>query len=266
MKTIILIFHFELDKTASGEGQKGLMDSFFLKKSGCKMAALLISCMMMAFSQAESSAGNELAIQEARLKEVCHELKSELGEALYEIVEHEQKKWMEYRAHISEFQGQHESDPKKQREAQLEMATALTKERIEWLQAWKSRPKGAEVIRPGIYEDGYGGLLEIACREGQTFFHLNVVRGPTSHVGDIGGDLKVNGTLGFFEYKSESKKELTWIFLSPTLDGSGRIAVRTENAKRFAGMRAYFDADYLYTGPIDDKNASALIKGDYHLE
>ena len=44
--------------------------------------------------------------------------------------------------------------------------------------------------RAGTYDDGFGGTLTLKPANGDTYaFHIEVVRGPTYHTGDVEGDV-----------------------------------------------------------------------------
>ena len=125
------------------------------------------------------------------LNQVYQKLKVELQQELFEIVREDQKGWVPYRDYMSELQRGYEGVSDE--EAQLSLAAGLTESRVKWLRAWLGRD--SESGFEGEYDDGFGGLLQIVKQGDDYFFALNVVRGPTFHVGDLQGKLRVNGCL-----------------------------------------------------------------------
>lgn len=207
----------------------------------------------------EPSAEEEFTRQDKALNQVYGELKKELEPHLFGIVQKEQRDWVEYRDYISEWQKGYEDTSDE--EAQLEMAAGLTESRVEWLQAWKSEGKheGLE----GEYRDSYGGLLQIVKEGEQYYFALDVVRGPTFHLGIVGGKLRVNGSTAWFEMRGgDDGTSLTWLTFVPTEDGSGRIRVVSENAQHLCGARAYFDGRYLRLGAVSQEDRAKVISGE----
>lgn len=207
---------------------------------------------------AEPSAKEEFESQDKALNLVYGELKKELEPYRFAIVQKEQREWVEYRDYMSEAQRGYEGTSDE--DARLEMAAGLTETRVQWLQAWKTagEHKGLE----GEYRDTYGGLLQIVKDGEQYHFALQVVRGPSFHVGIIGGKLRVNGSSAWFETRDEDDGKLTWLTFVPKEDGSERIRIVSENAEHFHGARAYFDGSYLRLGAVSAEDRKRVISGD----
>jgi len=201
----------------------------------------------------------KFAAQDKALNGAYAKLKAELAPELFPDVQADQRSWVEYRNYMSEGQA-HGEDPEKSLE-RWEMAAGLTEERIKWLQAWKALDKRKGWT--GSYSDGRGGLLQVVQKDGEHWFLLSVVRGPTFHVGELGGKLRVNGKMAWFETKAEGEDRPTWLTLLEEYSHPGRIKVCPENAQYFHGARAYFDGSYLWTGELsaeDQKKALDEIK------
>lgn len=97
----------------------------------------------------------------------------------------------------------------------------------------------------GFWVDGRGGHLAVReLDDGRLRFQLSVVRSPAAHTGWLEGIADRNGDLARFEttYEVGVDTEPVWLFL--VRDGP-YLRVHTANAQYFAGVRAYFDGDYV---------------------
>ena len=198
----------------------------------------------------------EFAKQDQALNAAYAGLKADLDPEIFAKVREDQRGWLEYRDHVSDFQaggGERESSV-----AWFETAAGMTASRTEWLLAWRkaTQREGWE----GRYGDSYGGLLEIVEEGGKVHFRLSVVRGPTFHSGEIGGVMRTNGGTGWFETRSEDADEPTWLTFLEEHDGTGRIRVHGENTQDFHGMRAYFHGSYLWLGGLSDEDRKAVLE------
>lgn len=201
----------------------------------------------------------KFATQDKALNATYGKLKAELPQELFTEVQEDQRSWVEYRNYMSEGQAHGEEADKSL--DRWKMATDLTEERIKWLAAWKGIDKRKGW--PGSYSDGRGGLLQVIEKNGETWFLLSVVRGPSFHVGELGGKLRVNGQMAWFETKAEGEDRPTWLTLLEEDRHPGRVQVFPENAQSFHGARAYFDGSYLWTGTLsaeEQKKALEEIK------
>ena len=223
--------------------------------------ALFLSIYGILFSSlfAEKAAEAEFAKQDQILNEVYQQLKKELEPNIFEIVRNEQRDWVGYRDFVSEWQKGYEEVSDKQ--AQLEMAAGMTESQIVWLKAWKTTRKGAGL--EGEYRDAYGGVLQVVKEGGKYYFSLVVVRGPTFHLGQLGGKLRVNGSSAWFETRADGEDLPTWLTFVPEGDGSGRVKIVSENAHFFHGARAYFDGSYLRVGEVSVNERAKVISGEW---
>lgn len=206
---------------------------------------------------AEPSAQEKFAKQDQALNQVYGELKKELEPHLFEVVKKDQRGWVKYREYMSEWQKGYEGTSDE--EAQLELGAGLTESRVEWLEAWLKTEQNEGMA--GEYDDGYGGLLQIVKEGKDYFFSLQVVRGPTFHVGHLTGKLRVNGSTAWFEIQEEGE-EPTWLTLVPKEDGSRRLRVVSENAHFYHGARAYFEGSYLKVGKVSPEERKKVIAGE----
>lgn len=142
-----------------------------------------------------------------------------------------------------------------------DLAASLTENRIEWLKAWlkADERKGWS----GSYSDSRGGTLQIVVEGGKAWLSLSVVRGPTFHQGEIHGEFRLNGRLGWFETQPEGQDEATWITLVESRDQAGWVTLECENTSYFHGARAYFGGSYMWTGNLSPEEKNEVIKGTH---
>lgn len=227
-------------------------------------AAFLVVAVLFAILDCAGGQGPTLAEAKAafarhdrKLNIVYSALKKELEADRFALVQEDQRQWLEYRDYVAEWQSQARQKDPREDVGYWEMAAGMTEERVDYLRAW--RGIGEPGSWAGRYSDGRGGLLEIVEAEHGFYFSLLVVRGPTSHIGDIAGKAEVNGFMARFSVKDEGMERPCWISFLNNRNGDGRIEVFTANADRYHGMRAYFDATYLRVGLLDAKARAEVI-------
>lgn len=123
----------------------------------------------------------------------------------------------------------------------------ITVQRTDFLdkigKAWKS-PGLA-----GLYEDGLNGSLLIKEIDAKTVnFSIDVVRGPSAHLGHIEGNVpKADGLIKFRHIQDGLKCELDLLVGLPV------ITVTEKDCGGFHGARAYFDGTYFKVAPASSK-------------
>ncbi|BCX48117.1 urease-associated protein [Haloferula helveola] len=206
-----------------------------------------------------SEAKKSFEKQDAALNKTYAELKKGLAPYLFEKLQEEQREWIEHRDYLSDYFDERRETPEQKAE-KWEIAAGLTESRVEWLNAWNRI--GKREGWSGKYSDSRGGWLEIVEKDGKVHFALSVVRGPTFHLGDIRGELRVNGGMAWFEVKEEGQDAPTWLTFVETNDGTGRIRVFGANTQYFHGARAYFEGSYLWLGELTDEEKREVIEGE----
>lgn len=221
------------------------------------LAGILFLTIATATGDDLDRAKAKFAVQDKALNEVYAGLKKSLDPELFAAVQEDQRGWVEYRDHMSEWQER--EDAPETAVDRWELAASITEGRIEWLKAWSKL--GLRKGWAGKYSDGRGGMLEIVEKDGKAWFALSVVRGPTFHVGGIGGLFRLNGRTGFFETKADGEERPTWLIFREPYDKEGRIVVEGENTSYFHGMRAYFEGTYLWMGKLSAEEQKKVIEG-----
>ena len=204
----------------------------------------------------------EFAKQDKALNEVYQRVKKGLDPLKFSVVQEDQRNWLEYKDYMAEWQAYGEDIETSV--DRWEMAAGLTEARVGWLEAWLKQDgkKGWE----GVYADSYGGHLRIVEEGGKYWFYLDVVRGPTFHLGEIGGEFRVNGQTGWFELDEGYGDGPTWLTFLEESDGTGRVKLVGENTQGYHGARAYFDGTYLWTRALKPKERTDIMEGKMSLE
>lgn len=205
----------------------------------------------------------EFAEQDKRLNQTYQKAKSTLSEYVFKKIRQEQRDWIEYRDAMAEsaahFDGGAESGSETTTPAYWNAMAYLTETRIEILNAWMNVDT-FEKTWEGVWIDGYGGILRISeASDGSLTFTCSVVRGPTYHLGNIGGVAETNHSTARFSTSIEGEEdEETWLtFLQK---GDGQLQVLGENTHYFHGARAYFDGKYLRTRELTAEDREAMTE------
>lgn len=197
-------------------------------------------------------AKQRFAAADADLNKTFQEVRSKLsGNALTDLRDR-QREWLKHRDYMAADQPRQngfEGSDFKQSPDYWEAMADLTKERTQFLRAAFDRtlPKGIT----GVYQDSYGGALQLEETAQGIVFSINVVRGPTTHTGGLTGVATRKGNGAVYKEKiepAEDRKptELTFTFVD------GRIVKITgKNTEYYHGARAYFDGTYFKVAKLD---------------
>lgn len=132
----------------------------------------------------------------------------------------------------------------------------FTTSNIAFLKIYTGRevPKGLT----GKYDDGEGGLLELEETPKGLKFSVSVVRGRTSHTGEIAGLARLKENRATFKVtlsKEEAAAGQKAAELTFTMSAGHIVHIDAKNAGDYGGAHAYFDGDYYKSGklpkPID---------------
>ncbi|MEM9016854.1 MAG: lysozyme inhibitor LprI family protein [Verrucomicrobiota bacterium] len=205
--------------------------------------------------------GNDLASEKARfasedqkLNQTYARAKSDLSEWDFKALQEEQQGWLEYRDARSEevalLEGQAQEGQEEEDAAYWGAMADLTAMRTEIVNGWLI---AFDFDREweGIWKDGSGGILLIEEIGEKAFrFSIEVVRGPTYHLGALGGEAKVNQSSARFAIAPEGIEEETWLtFLKEGM----KLRVVGDNTHFFHGARAFFDGEYVRVAELDDE-------------
>lgn len=189
---------------------------------------------------------------DAELNRVYREVRAAISEWKFKSLQESQKEWLSYRDARAEadatFNGGNEfEDRETETPFYWEALTSSTETRTEMIAAWKDD----RIEWTGLWTDGYGGwlLIEETEKPGELGFHIQVVRGPTSHLGSIFGIARRNKDAAFFsdngdpDYHFGDAKEETWLWFSKN-SGEPTLKLDGINTQSYHGARAFFDGVY----------------------
>jgi uncharacterized protein YecT (DUF1311 family) len=222
---------------------------------------VLLACS--AFAQDLQKAKAAYAKADKELNEAWAALKQALPESEFVGMQEDQRSWLAYRDSLARspiFNGVNNKDdlPLDSPEY-LESAAALTETRAQWLRGWL-RFKDDTTLT-GVWDDSYGGTLEVVEKKGRLWFSFTIVRGQSSHTGDISGVAHWNAPLGWFSDKKENEpaKEGGEANLAFILRGRV-LEIIGANTSHYHGARAHFDGRYIKVATLDAKAQAKVIE------
>lgn len=210
------------------------------------MAALFLGAVL---ANGPVDAWEDFAHEEQRMLTVLQQARLELPQELFAALLSQQAAWYEWR------------DVKARDAAQLMSQTDIfeeeywwnlhhdTRVRTQYLEAslFTHSPEAAGLGDwEGYWVDGDGGFITITEPEpGLIEFAIDVVRGPTFHLGQIDGSAEVSDAS--VEYRVKPEPDWDETVISFSRDGPFLVVVGT-NTQYFHGARAWFDGRYLRLG------------------
>ena len=187
--------------------------------------------------------------------------KQALPEVEFNKLKEEQRGWVEYRDSLARspmYTGADgQDDLALDAPAYLEAAASLEDMRTEWLKGlihdWKDE------TLTGYWTDSYGGSIEVVEKDNHLYFAISVVRGPTSHGGDISGIAVWNTSIGWFSDKGRDKDKTDETNLS-FISRDKKLEIIGANTGYYHGARAYFDGSYVKVKTLDAKEQAKIVK------
>lgn len=195
------------------------------------------------------------------LNEAWAAAKQALPEVEFNKLKEDQRAWVEHRDYLArspmytgaDVQGELPLDSADY----LEAAAGLEEMRTEWLKGliheWKDE------TLTGYWTDSYGGSIEVVEKDNHLYFSFSVVRGPTSHGGDISGVAVWNPNIGWFSDKGRDKDKTDETNLSFILRDK-KLEIIGANTGYYHGARAYFDGSYVKVKALDAKAQAKIVK------
>ncbi len=205
------------------------------------IAFTLLSLSSSADPLVDAKTGHQTADKE--LNTVYQQAKKILKKEEFQLLQKDQRGWLEGRDWNAEFQAR--DKPIDTSTAYWEAMQGYTEERVEFLKAWITvTPKETW---EGEYKDCAGGTLIITKKAGVLTFSIDVVRGPTFHLGEIKGALSTNIDKARFSDHGDPDYHdpggTTWLDFKQLGDGL-QIKISGTNTQPYHGARAYFDGTY----------------------
>jgi uncharacterized protein YecT (DUF1311 family) len=192
------------------------------------------------------------------------------GGTLGELTQ-KQREWLESRDYHAGFESTAVGQKDRKRSPVWHTtATNLTEMRAEWLRAWTETTKAPHETLTGLWIDSYGGTMHVVEQPGavgeseeggvgRLLFSIDVVRGPTYHMGSVAGVASWNERLGWWSDKGIHAGKTDEANLA-FVDRDGCLEVIGAKTFHYHGARAYFDGIYVKVGPLDEKTQAEVIK------
>lgn len=194
------------------------------------------------------------------LNQAYAEAKSTLPAHLFSELQQDQRQWIDYRDDRSEqaavWDGKAEEGQENTTVEYWSFLAAITEERVLIIRGWT---KWETFTREweGVWLDGQGGRIAIMQNQDSSLsFSLEVVRGPTYHVGSISGQAKWNGQTAHFSIKAMDEVGETWLTF---LKRGVKMEIIGENTSSFHGARAYFDGNYVRVAELTDGDRKTIL-------
>lgn len=232
-------------------------------RHGCLgwVIALLMTGVLSAEVTVEQAKA-EFEQADAALNAAWGRVKAALDERRFAPVQIEQRQWIQDRDRRADYVAGlgHAGDPAI---VYWTERTSMTRMRTEILNAI-AKPVQADDPWTGRWIDGGGGTLLIQARENEIQFRIDVVRGPTAHLGYLAGVAPVNENLARFtdaQTADQAKRERlgeTWLTF---MRRSDHLELLTANPGYYHGARAYFYGAYYRVAPLTDEERAAVIEG-----
>jgi uncharacterized protein YecT (DUF1311 family) len=191
------------------------------------------------------------------LNEAWTAAKKALAEPDFAELQVKQRDWMKYREDQAHAANRDAGEPETKLTASYyEAATEITASRAAWL---RGRIRNDEESLTGLWNDSFGGTLEIVQEKERLLFEISVVRGPTYHTGSLAGVATWNSPLGWFSDKGrdiEKTEESNLVFV----ERGTVLEIISANTSFYHGARAYFDGQYCKVDKLDEKRQADVTK------
>jgi uncharacterized protein YecT (DUF1311 family) len=185
------------------------------------------------------------------LNEIYLRAKQKLTTAFFADLKKREADWIAYRDYFADqsagINARVESLPEEV--ARVQTLRDLTMSRIQFIRSLldDGLPEGLS----GEYHDEYGGELDLEKDSKGVKFRLSVVRGPTSHTGDVSGRVVLRNGTGTYRdpqpVEGEKAAEITFHILDDR-----RVEIKARNDSYLHGARAYFDGVYFKSAQLTE--------------
>ena len=197
-------------------------------------------------------ARQRFAAADADLNKTFQDVRSMFSENARNDLRDRQREWLKHRDYIASDQPRQngfEGTDVKQSPDYWEAMADLTKERAEFLRAAfnPALPKGIA----GVYQDSYGGALQLEETAQGLVFSVNVVRGPTTHTGGLSGVATLKGRVATYKEKVERAEDRKPCELTFAFSDGHIVKVTGKNTGYYHGARDYFDGTYFKVARLE---------------
>jgi len=235
-----------------------------MKRISPAVCCVLFGCLFGSQSSAQENKSIEqlkvdISVADRELNQVYQKAKSTLPEWGFAELQVDQRDWIVSRdegaREGARFDGGAEEGKEKLSSAYWESILAETEGRISTIRGWMNWDKFAHEWE-GVWTDGCGGWLSILENEpGRFTFLIDVVRGPTYHLGSLEGVAEWNGSSARFSMKEDGEEAETWLTF---IKRDVKLEVIGENTSPYHGVRAYFEGKYVRVRELTDEDRQAI--------
>ena len=185
--------------------------------------------------------------EDRALNEAFRAIMRRLDAAMNRELQENSREWIRHRDYLCGYQAAMRLGKDDARDDEYyQCLRDLTRDRTAYIRAAfgkTSAPSGVD----GAYGDGFGGVMTLRTHtDGSVHFTIEVVRGPTFHLGSISGDIAVRGGTAEFREKEPCAGDgccrIEFAF------GKHWIDVREHACAYHHGARAFFDGRYRRVG------------------
>lgn len=181
--------------------------------------------------------------QDLLLNDFYEELMSRLTQEQKADLRDRQRAWIEHKEYMAGFQARAPEGEEQNHAIYWETAAYMTQSRTGFLKFVYNNKEVSPSVS-GTYIDERGGTLSILERADDWIFHIDVVRGPTYHLGFVRGEAAKDGEgANFEEWREEYIFDGKAAKISFKREGS-KVIIEGENTGAYHGARAYFDGEY----------------------
>jgi uncharacterized protein YecT (DUF1311 family) len=213
-----------------------------------------------AFSETLEQAKAAFTAADKTLNSVYQKAKAGLPEHVFDEVQEEQREWLGYRDSralaAAVFDGGAAEGEEKSNLEYWKALTELTADRVRILEGWMKWDSFSHEWE-GVWADGSGGRLLILEKEPGSFaFSIEVVRGPTYHLGNLSGTAEWNGGTARFSIDPGDGEAETWLTF---VKRNYKLEIIGENTMPYHGARAYFDGEYLRISELSEEDRRQVL-------
>jgi uncharacterized protein YecT (DUF1311 family) len=188
---------------------------------------------------------------DAWLNEIYQRAKQKLTSSSFADLKKREADWIAYRDYFAEQSAgiNASSEALPNEVARLQILRDLTMSRIKFIRRLLDDHLPAGIS--AAYHDEYGGELDLEKDGNEVKFRLSVVRGPTSHTGDVSGRVVLRNGRGIYRDPQPLEGEKAAEIAFHILDDR-RVEIKARNDSYLHGARAYFDGVYFKSGPLTE--------------
>lgn len=184
--------------------------------------------------------------------------KKSLEPEMFAELQQTQRQWLEFRDDRADLASGTTADKETAQRSPSYFTTAadLSDARAKFLRGVIAQK---DTVLTGLWDDGFGGTIEIVAQDTRLLFLFQVVRGHTNDIGALAGVAAWNERIGWFSDKgrsAEKSAETNICFIRR----EWKLEVVSANANYYLGKRAFFDGNYYKVASLDEKEQVKLIQ------